>query len=171
MLTLIQKFRTVNVKNRIIKRGALTAHFVYNGKKFRITNVHLAWEGGFKHTLNQLSYIQKELSTNPVDYEIILGDFNTYTPFRSLSKRRKIIENVLGNGLKDVFFDLPWSCDISYVSNHDKLAPFLRLLRKFKINLRFRFDYIFAKNLKTTYKEMLDLPGSDHRPLVCNLEF
>ena len=131
----------------------MNASFLYNGKKLRITNTHLAWEGGFDHALHQLSYLQKELSAYPEQYEILLGDFNTFAPFKSLKGKEKALEKVLGNGLKDVFFDLPRSCDISYLSKHDELAPFLKFLRGVGINLRFRFDYVFISKEFVVYKK------------------
>lgn len=54
-----------------LQRGALSASFLADNKVIRITNAHLAWEGGIKHTLLQLTHLKHQLSKWQNDYEIL----------------------------------------------------------------------------------------------------
>jgi endonuclease/exonuclease/phosphatase family metal-dependent hydrolase len=152
------------------QRAAQVALFDKGGKSIRISNIHLAWEGGFSHRFSQLEYLKEELARNPADHEVICGDFNTFAPafFRNIQKKKA--QEVLGEEWRNAFPDLVWSCDVSHSYAPDTFHVISTVLKKFGFKLRSCLDYIFIKNLKVIKREMLDVPGSDHRPLIVILE-
>lgn len=154
---------------RDVERGVLSAVFSGEGKDIRITNIHLAWENGGRQRIKQLEYLLRDLSESDVNGEILVGDFNTfnYPLFQRFEEKK--IEGVL-SGWANVFQGIPWTCDTSYSDPKDGVEKFVKILRIFKIKFRCRMDYIFSKNLEVISKEMLDVPGSDHRPLVATFE-
>jgi endonuclease/exonuclease/phosphatase family metal-dependent hydrolase len=165
-----QKF--TNYKNVIIPRGALITNFRINGKILRVTNVHSAWEGGDKQRERELRYLTENLSKKEkADYEIVAGDFNTYRPsFLNKAQVEKVTE--IFSQYNDVFPEGGYTCDTSTFDPKDGL-PFAGIFSFFfsRLKLRSRLDYIFTSNLKTISKEILYIPGSDHKPLVATFEF
>lgn len=89
------------------RRAAQVVVFFVAGVDIRISNVHLAWEGGRAHRFRQLRFLKDHLDQNPVQHEIICGDFNTFAPavFRNMQKRTA--QKVLGENGKTHF---PISC-------------------------------------------------------------
>ncbi|MES2224348.1 MAG: endonuclease/exonuclease/phosphatase family protein [Patescibacteria group bacterium] len=149
-----------------LKRIALVGTFLVQGKILRITNIHLAWEGGQSHRLKQLHFIKEKL--NPDFFkgvDVIVGDFNTFGFLYSRLKQQKQVESLL-HEYKNALPNLKWTCDISYTAPEDKWESVATFCRLFRIKLRTRLDYIFARNVKITDAQMLDLSGSDHRPLL-----
>lgn len=161
--TLIQRLKG---RHNASQRLALTAGFAIGGRSIRATNVHLAWEGGVRHRLAQLAFLQKTLARSPRDGDVLAGDFNTLGLKFFQRPQEKKIESILGPEFKNVLPDLPWSQDISCTAPQDRWETLAKLCRFFHIKLRSRFDYVFTRNLEVVFAEMLDLPGSDHRPLV-----
>lgn len=155
---------------QLYKRGALSAHFLVNGKAVRVTNAHLGWEGGIKHRMRQLRYLREFLNKEQVDHGILSGDFNTFAPamFRRIQKKK--VEQILGKEWINALPDLKWSCDISYVVPQDGWGKAVKLCRLLHIKMRSLLDYMFIYNMKIISAEMFDLPGSDHRPQLGRFE-
>jgi len=151
------------------QRAAQVATFTTEGKTLRVSNVHLAWEGGVSHRFVQLQYLKKILSQSDCEHEIIVGDFNTFAPamFRNIQKRKA--QKTLGDGWKNALPDLVWTCDVSRSFKQDNFHLFSTALKRLGFKLRSCLDYVFIKNLRVIKGEMLDLPGSDHRPLLVSL--
>ncbi len=161
--TLIQRLKG---RHNASERLAFTAKFLIAGKSIWATNTHLAWEGGVGHRLAQIAFLRKTLARSSPDCDILAGDFNTLgMKFFQRPQERKI-ESILGPQFKNVLPDLPWSQDISCTAPQDRWETIAKLCRFFHIKLRSRFDYIFTRNLEVVSADMLDLPGSDHRPLI-----
>jgi endonuclease/exonuclease/phosphatase family metal-dependent hydrolase len=163
--------RLTEFYNRPLQRGCLSISFEVGGKILRINNVHLSCETDTNHRLKQLKHIFATLSGNKADIEIFLGDFNTAAPLIFKRYQEKKLEECFGEKYVNVFHRLRYSC--CYVSEFDPqdgMAKVKKVLRFLGVNLKSRLDYIFARNLKVIRKEMLDLPGSDHRPLVATFE-
>ncbi len=153
------------------KRGALSAHFLVDGKTVRVTNVHLGWEGGIKHRLYQLRFLRETLDEEQIDHGILSGDFNTFAPaiFRRIQKKK--VEQILGKEWTNAFPHLKWSCDISHTVPQDGWGKAVKLCRLLHIRMRSLLDYMFIYNMKVVSAEMFDLEGSDHRPQLGEFEF
>jgi endonuclease/exonuclease/phosphatase family metal-dependent hydrolase len=166
--SLVQKFASIS-SAEVLQRGTLSACFEKDGRIIRIINVHLAWEGGFQHRISQLKQVKEILEKNLVDADILAGDFNTFAPVMFRKIQEKKINNIL-LGWTNVLSDFSWTCDASYTAPQDSLAKFTKIGKLFGIKFRCKLDHIFVKNLKVISKEMFDLPGSDHRPFLVDLE-
>ena len=166
-LSILQKLRG---GKEILQRVALTGEFLVDGKIVHITGTHLAWEGGVKHRLKQLAYLRGHLSKQPYDREVLAGDFNTFAPAALRYFQGKKVQNILGERYINALPNLHWSCDISYTAPQDGWDNIVKVFNFFGIKMRSRLDYLFARNLKIISSEMLDLPGSDHRPLIATFK-
>jgi endonuclease/exonuclease/phosphatase (EEP) superfamily protein YafD len=108
----------------------------------------LDWQGGYKRTIAQLSFLKKSLeSLEPNENEIICGDFNT---LGFLNHKQRLIEtsSLLGNTFKSSF-------DQPYIT----VFPYQQL------------DYIFVKGLEVEKSIVCELPGSDHFPIMASFKF
>lgn len=135
----------LGLEPKIIKRGALIGTFTCGTKKIRVTNLHLDFQGGNSHRANQLISLTDFLATQePVEYEIVCGDFNTLGLF---GKKNKVLtlEQQLGNKFQSALS-----------------GPYSSALMQ-------QLDYIFLKNLDVRKAQILKLKGSDHRPLLAEL--
>jgi exonuclease III len=161
--TIIQRLRH---RTETRRRGGLICTFVINNREVEITNVHLAWEGGMRHRLDQLKFLNKFLNMYSANYSIIAGDFNIVPAFLRPTEEKKI-KTVLGPEWINSFPDIRWTFDIAnYLAPQDGLESYTRLCRALGITFRSRLDYFFSKNLEAISGETIDLPGSDHRPVI-----
>lgn len=137
----------LGLEPKIIKRGALVGTFTFGQGKVRITNLHLDFQGGNSHRANQLNALRDFLALqDPVDHEIVCGDFNTLGLF---GKRNKILtlEQQLGSEFKSVL-----------------RKPYSSVIVQ-------QLDYIFTKDLDLSTAKILKLKGSDHSPLLAEVNF
>lgn len=125
-------------------RGALIATFQDNsGKKIRVSNIHLDWQGRLKHRINQVKYLQARLSTEEVHCDIVCGDFNTI----GLSKRQvEKIRSALGEQF----------------THNPKSDPTMALYRQ-------ALDHIFVKGFELQEHGVYKLSGSDHYPVMATV--
>ena len=158
-------------RGEIGKRGALSAHFLVNGKIVSVTNTHLSWEGGIKYRMRQLKFLREFLDKEQVDHGILSGDFNTIAPamFRRIQKKK--VERILGEKWTNALPHLKWSFDISYTAPQDGPGKLVKICRLFRIRMRSLLDYMFIYNMRVVSAEMFDLAGSDHRPQLGKFEF
>lgn len=156
--------------NTALQRVAMVARFAINGQSIRITNVHLAWEGGNRHRLKQLKYLKEHLNTFKINTDIIAGDFNTFLPQYFYKIQQHKIESLLGKEYINILPNLTWTCDITYTAPQDKWETIAKICKMLKVKLRSKLDYIFVRNAIIVSTEMLDLPGSDHRPLIATFQ-
>ena len=133
-----------------LQRGALSALFKIHGKTVRITNTHLAWEGGLRHRLRQLVYLRDTLDKSPAESECLAGDFNTSIPSLFRKYEQTKVENVLGKNWTDELPNLVWSDDDSFTAPQDGWDSVIKILRFFHIKFRMRLDYIFATTLNSS---------------------
>lgn len=157
--------------NIIMQRVGAAAGFLVEGKLVRITNVHLAWEGGVRHRLEQLRHLRDVLAKHPVEADVLGGDFNTVAPARLRRLQQKRVEAILGPEWTNALASLAWSWDTAYTAPQDKGKFVANIARPLGLKLRARLDYLFSRNLKVMSADMFDLPGSDHRPLVGTFDF
>lgn len=138
-------FREIDLEKN--DRGAMVATLEYEGRKARIVNIHLDWAGGPNHRAKQLRYLKERLESEPpVDYELICGDLNT---IGNPAKTKKEVEgflNILGKEYQDA---LPKS--------RSTRPPLQRL------------DHIFVRGFQPKSTKVLPLAGSDHLPMVIDL--
>lgn len=131
-----------------IDRGVLVVTFRTKGKLIRISNVHLDCHGQFIQRERQVKYLVHHLKSRvPIKKEIICGDFNTIGAEALSQKQEKKILDILGTGFKNAY---------------SKRTPTFRLLQ--------RLDYIFVKNLKVITSKVWKIKGSDHFPLIAEVE-
>ncbi len=134
-----------------VSRGAIIGTFTYERKNIRVTNVHLDWQGGPNHRLDQLKYVQSIINKKQKStYEIVVGDFNTVGLSLSFRKNEQAIKNVLGNDFSSAFSQLLPTTNTFFPQ---------------------RLDYVFVKNLGVTDLKILPYPGSDHYPLQVGISF
>lgn len=148
------------------QRGALSVEFLIEGKRIRITTAHLSWEGGSDHRFVQLRYLRDILAKNPHEHEILCGDFNTSVPARFRDHQKKKIQASLGTSWMDAIPDQVWTCDVSDSYPGDTFHWISVTLKWFGFKLRSCLDHMWFKNAQVISREMLDVPGSDHRPLI-----
>lgn len=131
-----------------INRGALVGTFKFKNKLIRISNIHLDCHGQFIQRERQLKYLVQHLKSDSLPKtEIICGDFNTIGVEALSQKQEKKILDIFGSG---------------FINAHPKRTPTFHFLQ--------RLDYIFVKNIKVQKAEVIKMKGSDHFPLVADLE-
>ena len=153
-----------------VDRTALITIFEYNKIPLVVLNTHLAWEGGAKQRLIQLDYILKEIKELDISGKIILcGDFNL------LNDKKPFLEKLHQENIYDMTNNLSYSADLaspfSLPEGKTKIFQYLLksmvgLLEKVGMNTKQKIDYIFAKDVKTTFSEVYENEGSDHYPIL-----
>jgi endonuclease/exonuclease/phosphatase family metal-dependent hydrolase len=139
-------FQLHGLKINKIRRGALIGTFNINGVTIRVANTHLDFQGGLGQRSKQITYIKNCLdSLNPVDCEIICGDFNTLGIFNRAATMAAV--QSLLPGFKNVF-------NKPYVT----LRPYQQL------------DYMFVKGAGIQHAEVARIKGSDHFPIIATLK-
>jgi endonuclease/exonuclease/phosphatase family metal-dependent hydrolase len=132
---------------RPVQRAVLIGDFLVNGKRLRITNVHLDWQGGAKQRSMQLSHVYTHVkSKEKADHEIMCGDFNTIGFYRFHKRRLKKIKHLVGNEFE----------------NQPPKKPTTTYLET--------LDHVFVKNLAIIKTEIIKLKGSDHFPLLAEIQ-
>lgn len=134
-----------------------------NGKPMRILNVHLmtgdpqgklrgqpTWSSRRVTLSAETRRIQADSLLRVVQSSdaptLLMGDFN--------SPPTSVAYSTLQQGLTDAFAASGWGWGLTYPANH----PFWRI------------DYVWCKNLTPVQTQVLHLPASDHRALICQLE-
>jgi endonuclease/exonuclease/phosphatase family metal-dependent hydrolase len=132
---------------RPVQRAVLIGDFNLNGQRLRITNVHLDWQGGSKQRMLQLSHFYSHVkSKEKVEREIMCGDFNTIGFYRFHKRGLTKIKKIVG----DEFTNKP---------PKKPTTTYLETL-----------DHILVKNLTVLKTEVLKLKGSDHFPLLAEIQ-
>lgn len=131
-----------------VQRCAQSLDFECGGKNFRVTNIHLDVTGGKTHKTNQLAYLRKYLTSKiPIGHEVICGDFNTLG-WGLLARRYKSkMADFFGSGFKNIFPKMV------------RTGPLYQHL-----------DHIFIKGFSLVKAEVKRLEGSDHFPIMAELE-
>lgn len=128
-------------------RGALIGTFSDNdGKKVRISNIHLDWQGRLKHRIKQIKYLKENLDyAEEVHCEIVCGDFNTIGLFTRKRQIKKI-----SAALGEQFTHNPEPGATMAVS-------------------RQALDHIFVKGFGMHEHGVYKLKGSDHYPVMATV--
>lgn len=159
-------------KNIPPQRGAISLTFSSGKKQFQIINVHLDWMGGMKHRLTQLQHAIYS-SNNYKIPQIICGDFNTVGPAINNSQNSDAISSILGSEYKEVFPKIPYTHKIGV--QNDPIYPLVSMIdntfKLFHLHFAQKLDYVWYKKLKILEAKMLEIPGSDHFPLIAKFKF
>ncbi len=157
-------------KGVVYPRIFISAKFEYNNKTFLFSSVHPEFFANTSYRIGQLEHFFAErLKARDADYEIICGDFNNIDIFNH-KKEYSLIQNVLGQEFIDATRNIPWSVDIFNVSEKYATPFFLKLKSFFPFHLHQKIDYIWVKNLKVVSSKAELLAGSDHMPVVAELQ-
>jgi endonuclease/exonuclease/phosphatase family metal-dependent hydrolase len=129
-----------------VKRAANVAVFQSGDKSVRVSNLHADWHGGQSHRLSQIKFLLDHLDQEPVDAEVICGDFNTIGLFENAREMAALYE-LLGPEYAIAFpkFQLT-----TFHGQH--------------------LDHIFAKNCTIEKAQIHRILGSDHFPVVAHIK-
>ncbi len=154
----------------IITRTMVTATGSYQGKDIRISSLHLDHIGGPKNRTRQLraavSYLEKD---EKYDLDVICGDFNTYDPLKS-GKEYRANKKTL-HSYTEITQDTPWTHDLYDVSVYSATSIFHKLYLLTHIHWKRKLDFIWGRGMKKYSAQAVELPGSDHRPVIATISF
>lgn len=163
-------YKLIGVQGIPLQRKAVSCCFQFNNKTLRVTSLHIDNVGGPIHRLKQISYLLAQLDTFEIsDYEIICGDFNTFDLLRTGYERR-LLEKKFGKDFIDASKTVGWTCDIYNFDFKTSIPIFPWVIKTFNIHIRSRLDYIWVRNIKVLECKKITLHGSDHYPIVADLE-
>ncbi len=153
-----------------LQRRALVCNFTFNQKEIRVSCIHIDNIGGAGHRMKQIAYFKRQLVTmGEIEYEIVCGDFNSFDLLKT-GYEKKALQKEIGIEFVDASKDIPWSSDIHNIDFSKSLTSFQWFIKTFNVHIRRRLDYIWVKNFKIVDCKKLPIQGSDHYPLVANLE-
>lgn len=166
-LSLIGK--TIRTGRKPTRRSALIGIFNISNIKVKIINLHLGWQGGVKHRLNQLNYlVHKSNNLGRFPAEIICGDFNTIGFPCLIKNQKQKINAILGPEFQENSRYLPWTCDMRSLDNSVAFYGLQKSLLKLGINFRQKLDYIFSKGFRSVKTRIEMMEGSDHFPIIAS---
>lgn len=149
------------------KRRSIISEFIEGETSLQIANIHLDNIGGSIHRNKQLNFMLKHLNSK-ITYSIVCGDFNTFD-LKQTGNEVVEMKKILGDEYIDISQDSGWTGDL-YRVNFQKANPlFAFIIKNFRIHLKRKLDYIFVKGGQRLSLKKLDLPGSDHLPLIASL--
>ncbi|GEM_PF-4873232 len=150
-----------------------------DGKYVRILNTHLDFLGGWMHTFQQLGKILHifRKKRKMADVTLLCGDFNTMI-FRKRHKkyREKLLEFLAIHHLYDMTKHIKNTYQFKPAEVKKFVAApfFSQLVGYLRIPIRQKLDWILIYRKDKTQKipdaQVLSMPGSDHLPLVANIE-
>lgn len=152
------------------QRRATACYFLVNNSILRITNLHIDNIGGPMHRMKQITYLLSHLNKlKTPNHEIICGDFNTFDLLKT-GYERKLLQKKFGKDFIDASKNVGWTSDIYNIDFKKSIRLFPWMIKTFNIHIRSRLDYIWVKNLKVLDCRKIILPGSDHYPIIADLE-
>lgn len=160
-------FTLIAGESLVFPRRAIIGTFKFQNTSIRVTNIHLDHIGGPKQRKKQLVHLRSKLGEK-TPYDIICGDFNTFDLLKS-GRETEALQATLGAQYEDVSKNSGWTADLYNVNFDRAFALFKFFIRFFRIHVRRKLDYIWAKGLTKVSLEKLDLTGSDHLPLIATL--
>ncbi len=152
----VQLSRSERVLLRALPQQAricLVLNGVVDEERIRIYVVHLDVIG-FAHKRWQLTHIlQDARSRKPVDLTIVAGDMNTFR-LRSRPRWTDLADVAQNEGFRDLTSEIEWTQRVR------------------RLRLRQKLDAILVRRTRPLHYRSwsLDIPGSDHIPVLADLE-
>lgn len=150
------------------ERRSIVATFQYGRHTVQIANVHLDNVGGPSRRQKQLEYILQKLNKN-IAFTVVCGDFNTFD-LKQTGEEACSLQSILGVEYTDAAYDCGWTADINRVNLTRANPIFAFIIKYLHIHIRRKLDYIWVKGAKRVSLKKLNLPGSDHLPLIVTLD-
>ncbi len=151
------------------KRRVITGYFTYRKKSIRITNIHLDHNGGLKNRKKQLQFLIEKLNSDEAFfYDIICGDFNNLNLWKN--DREILAHQEILTGYVEATSNILWTADLNYIDTSSGVKSLQRLIVLFDIHLKRKLDYVWTSNIRNISSETILANGSDHLPVVVQLE-
>lgn len=152
------------------QRRSITGQFAFQGQEIRISSLHLDHIGGIPNRQNQLKFFLEQLATLPAcPTDIIAGDFNSFDLLKT-KQELKAITATLGPQFIDAAAQIPWTGDL-YDVDLSTAWPITKFaIRVLHIHIQRKLDYLWVKGWSVKHCEKVLATGSDHSPLVAELE-
>ncbi len=163
-------YKVVGEEAITLQRKALSCYFTIDQQtNLRVTSIHIDNIGGPLHRMKQITYLITKLNgMKTPQSEIICGDFNTFDLLKT-GYEKKLLQKKIGKNFVDASKKIDWTSDI-YMADYlnSKLVPWF--VKTFNVHIRRRLDYIWVRNVKVIFCKKRELHGSDHFPIVAELE-
>lgn len=157
--------------NRPVPRKALIATFQLGNEKVRITSIHLDFTGGLKKRMRQMKYFLNHLqSKEDTKSEIVCGDLNTFDTFNTGREHEEMLRLFKKYSFVDASSKVKWSIDLMNAGFGKGVLSAKRILSTINLHIYKKLDYIWSKNLKVLHSKRIDVPGSDHFPVMAEFE-
>jgi endonuclease/exonuclease/phosphatase family metal-dependent hydrolase len=168
-----------------IRRIIMSEKFELDHRSLIVYNVHLDYFGGDTRRIYQLQHffdlwgLQRHADGV---IEIVAGDFNTWSPgfFRKIYRTISILRRWLrGKEFKEITSHIKWT-QIFDRSEADRAAQkgvvqisfFEKLITRYDQRFKQKLDHIWVRgDVDVVSCERLDLPYSDHFPILAQLTF
>ncbi len=158
------------IHHGIIERRALIATFRAGAKLMRVSNIHLDFQGGFEHRLNQMRFFVEYLKRQPTaDYEMVCGDLNTFGTLAVSRLQREHIKRLLGGGFVSVLPDTSRTWQLSAADPLKRRMPFGEIWHNLGRTVRQRLDYVWVNGFDVLESRVVYVDGSDHFPITATL--
>ena len=163
--------RALGFAGKPIQRRALSVTYqTPSDETVRVTSVHLDSMGGAQNRRNQAKFLLSELEKQEsVNQEVICGDFNTNSLINKRQETGKLREIFSRHGFTESTVGIPWTADLLNSDFGGRRKLLERSVKTFNLHLRQKFDYIWTRGFMTTEASRINLPGSDHYPVVARL--
>ncbi len=157
---LLRIFRTQKKDRTVLK-----ADFAFGDQKQKIAvyNIHLSAHGTNGIRIKQLERTLSDIKKSNDSPVVLVGDFNY--PFG----RKKLEELMEANGFSEATNAIEFTSDGKLI-HYAFLEKFLMKIIQFFIGKENKLDYIFYKNCKVISTIRIDVPYSDHFPIMAKFE-
>ena len=98
------------------------------------------------------------------------GDFNNYDVFKN-GKQTRIMKKLFGPNFEHISSNLKWTADIFHIDMPELSKLYRIFIKIFRIHIKRRLDSIWVKGFKSISCQKINLMGSDHFPILAELNF
>lgn len=133
------------------------------GERIELYNIHLSAHGTNGIRIKQLERTLKDMSIDTKKPTILVGDFNY--PFG----RKKLEELMQVNGFAEATAAIAYTTD-GKLLHYTIIEKWLMKVLQFIIGKENKLDYCFFKNCQVISAVTIDVPYSDHFPVLAQFE-